>query len=54
MFTTEHTFVLNAIMMTLALMERGGQALRGSTAHGGPSEPLQFDRLEVALATTFH
>ena len=41
-------------MMALDLMERGGHAFRGVTAHGGPGEPLQFDRLEAALAATFH
>jgi hypothetical protein len=35
-------------------MERGGHVLYGVTAHGGPSGPLQFDRLEAALAARFH
>jgi len=34
-------------------MKSGGHALLGVTAHGSPGEPLQFDRLEAALATTF-
>jgi hypothetical protein len=54
MFTTAQTFNLNIVMMALDLMERGSHALRGLTAHGDPGEPLQFDRLEAALATTFH
>jgi hypothetical protein len=54
MFTTAQTFKLNIVMMALDLMERGGHALRGLTAHGGQGEPLQFDRLEAALAATFH
>ena len=54
MFITAQTFILNIVMMALDLMERGGHAFRGVTAHGGPGEPLQFDRLEAALAATFH
>jgi hypothetical protein len=54
MFTTGQTFLLNIVMMVLDLMERGGHALHGVTAHGGPGGSLQFDRLEAALATTFH
>jgi hypothetical protein len=54
MFTTGQTFFLNTIMMVLDLMERDCHALRGVTAHGSPGGPLQFDRLEAALATTFH
>ena len=54
MFITAQTFILNIVMMVLDLMERGGHALRGVTAHGSPGGPLQFDRLEAALATTFH
>jgi hypothetical protein len=53
MFTTRQTFILNIVMMVLDSMERGGQALRGVTAHGSPGVPLQFDRLEAALATAF-
>jgi hypothetical protein len=34
-------------------MERGGHILHGVTAHGRPSGPLQFDRLEFAPATSF-
>ena len=41
-------------MMMLDLMDRGGHALGGVTAHGSPGGPLQFDRLEAVLATTFH
>ena len=51
MFTTAQTSILNVIMMALDLMERGGHALHGVTAHGSPGGPLQFDRLEAALAT---
>jgi hypothetical protein len=40
--------------MKMDLMECGGHAFRGVTAHGGPGEPLQFDRLEAALGTAFH
>jgi hypothetical protein len=39
MFTTAQTSVLNIVKMALDLMERGGDALHGVTAHGGPSEP---------------
>jgi hypothetical protein len=53
-FTTAQTSILNIVMMALDLMERGSHAFRGVTAHGGPGEPLQFDRLEAILATTFH
>jgi hypothetical protein len=53
MFTTAQTFILNIVMMVLDLMERGGHAHRGVTAHGSPGGPLQFDRLEAALATAF-
>jgi hypothetical protein len=35
-------------------MERGGYVPCGVTAHGSPSGPLQFDRLEAALAAKFH
>lgn len=28
----------------------GGHVLCGATAHGSPGGPLQFDRLEAALA----
>jgi hypothetical protein len=54
LFTTVQTFIMNMVMMVLDLMERGGHALRGVTAHGSPGGPLQFDRLEAALATSFH
>ena len=54
MFITAQTFILDIVMMVLDLMERGGHALRGVTAHGSPGGGLQFDRLEAALATTFH
>jgi hypothetical protein len=54
MFTTGQTFILNIVMMMLDLMEGGGHALRGVTAHGSPGGPLQFDRLEAALVITFH
>jgi hypothetical protein len=54
MFTTGQKFILNIVMMELDSMERGGHALRGVTAHGSPGGPLQFDRLEAALATSFH
>jgi hypothetical protein len=40
--------------MMLDLMDRSGLALCGVTAHGRPDGPLQFDRLEAALATKFH
>ena len=53
MFTTGQTFILNIVKMVLDLMERGGQALRGVTAHGSPGGPLPFDRLEAAPATAF-
>src|ERR1700722_7381225 len=32
----------------------GGHVPCGVTAHGSPSGPLQFDRLEAALAARFH
>jgi len=35
-------------------MEHGGYVLCGVTAHGSPNGPLQFDRLEAALAAKFH
>jgi hypothetical protein len=35
-------------------MEYGGHVPRGVTAHGSPSGPLQFERLEAALAAKFH
>jgi hypothetical protein len=35
-------------------MERGGHVPCGVTAHGSPSGPLQFERLEAALAAKFH
>ena len=54
MFITAQTFILNIGMMVSDLMERGGHVLYGVTAHGSPGGPLQFDRLEAALATTFH
>ena len=54
MFITAQTFILNIVMMVLDLMERGGHALWGVIAYGSPGGPLQFDRLEAALATTFH
>ena len=40
-------------MMVLDLMERGGHVLRGMTAPAIRTGPLQFDRLEAALVTTF-
>jgi hypothetical protein len=54
MSTTGQTFILNVAMMVLDLMERHGHALRGVTAHGIPGGPLQFDRPEAALPTTFY
>jgi len=53
-FTTGQKFFLNIVMMLMDLTERGGHALRGVTAHGSPGGPLQFDRLEAALAPAFH
>jgi len=41
-------------MMEMDLMDCGGSALQGVTAHGSPGGPLQFDRLEAALAAKFH
>jgi hypothetical protein len=41
-------------MMMPDLMERGGHAHRGVTAHGNLGGPLQFDRPEATLAITFH
>ena len=35
-------------------MERGGHVPCGVTAHGSPSGPLQFERLEATLAAKFH
>jgi hypothetical protein len=32
----------------------GGHVPCGVTAHGSPGGPLQFDRLEAALAARFH
>jgi hypothetical protein len=32
----------------------GGHVPRGVTAHGSPGGPLQFDRLEAALAARLH
>ena len=54
MFITAQTFILNIVMMALDLLERGGHVLRRVTAFGSPGGPLQFDRLETALATMFH
>jgi hypothetical protein len=54
MFTIGQKFTLNIVMTVLDSMEHGGHALRGVTALGSPGRPLQFDRLESALATTFH
>jgi hypothetical protein len=53
-FTTAQTLILNTVMMGLDLMERGGHAVRGVTACSGRCGPLQFDILEIALATAFH
>jgi hypothetical protein len=41
-------------MMVMDLMEYGGHVPCGVTAHGSPGGPLQFDRLEVALAAKFY
>ena len=49
MCSTEQTFVLTVVMMVLDLMECGGHVPYGVTAHGSPSGPLQFGRLEAAL-----
>jgi hypothetical protein len=54
MFTTGQTSIWNIVMMMFDLTERRGHALHGVTAHGSPGGPLQFDRLEAALATRFH
>jgi hypothetical protein len=54
MFTTAQTFISKVDMMVLDLMEHRGHALYGVTAHGSPGGPLQFDRLEAALATGIH
>jgi len=35
-------------------MEHGGHVPCGVTAHGSPGGPLQFDRLEAALAAKLH
>jgi hypothetical protein len=54
MFTTAQIFIPKIVMIVMDSLEHGGHALRGVTAHGSPGEPLQFDRLEAALATKFH
>jgi hypothetical protein len=54
LFTTRQTFFLGIVMMVFGLMEYGGHVPCGVTAHGSPSGPLQFDRLEAALAARFH
>jgi hypothetical protein len=54
MFTTAQIVILKIVMMELDLMEHGGHALLGVTAEISLGKPLQFDRLEAALATTFH
>jgi hypothetical protein len=54
MFTTAQIFILKIVRMALDLMERRGHALQDVSAHIDPGEPLQFDRLEAGLATTFH
>jgi hypothetical protein len=54
MFTTEQIFTLNIVMMVLDLMQRDGHAVRGVTADGSLGRVLQFERLEVSLAITFH
>jgi hypothetical protein len=54
MFTTAQIFILKIVMIELDLMERGGHALLGLTAEISLGELLKFDRLEAALATTFH
>jgi hypothetical protein len=54
LFTNGQTFILGIVMMVSGLMEYGGHVRCGVTAHGSPSGPLQFDRLEAALAASFH
>jgi hypothetical protein len=51
--TTAHTLSLSVVSIMFYSMEYGGHVPCGVTAHGGPSGPLQFARLEAALAATF-
>ena len=52
-FTTAQTLVLSIVMIMFWSTEYGGHVPCGVTAHGGPSGPLQFERLEAALAARF-
>ena len=55
LFTTGQTLVLSIVMIVLRFDgTRGGHVPCGVTAHGSPSGPLQFDRLEAALAARFY
>jgi len=51
LFTTGQTFVLSIVNIVFGFDGTyGGHVPCGVTAHGSPGEPLQFDRLEAALA----
>src|ERR1019366_2438372 len=55
LFTTGQTLILSIVMIQLGFGgTHGGHVPSGVTAHGSPGGPLQFDRLEAALAARFH
>jgi hypothetical protein len=48
-------FVLNIVIIVIGFDgTHGGHVPSGVTAHGSPSGPLQFGRLEATLAAKFH
>ena len=55
LFTTGQTLILSIVMIQLGFGgTHGGHVPCGVTAHGSPGGPLQFDRLEAALAAKFY
>ena len=55
LFTIGQTLVLSIVIVVLGYDGmHGGHVPCGVTAHGSPGGPLQFDRLEAALAARLH
>jgi len=53
--TTGQTVILSILIIVLGFNRtQAAMSLVGVTAHGSPGGPLQFDRLEAALAAKFH
>jgi len=55
LYTTGQTLAVSIVMLSFGFDgTHGGHVPCGVTAHDSPGGPLQFDRLEAALAARLH